>query len=206
MHLFAGTSPRNQYKEVASLKRKCRIKTQTVVMTIYQMLSWIQLIYFCFFTLFLISFNATSCIKKKKIPLNGDQGWHLLIKVPIPLFASHLSLLSLECEGLGLIRSPPEIFPPSVLRHAWLLLHHDKPKYVGWDPVCWMGWTLNGLTDSLLFCFLIHYITVVSAAALLVKTPELKGEEGELPKILAPGPSAVTTKVPLLSQSQSQIL
>lgn len=154
--------------------------------------------------LFLISFNATSCIKI--FPIKWWPGVAPLIEVPIPLFASHWSLLSLECEGLGLIQSPSEIFPPSVLRRAWLLLHHDKPKYVGWDPVCLIGRTLNGLTDSLLFCFLIHYITVVSAAALLVKTPELKGEEGELPKILAPGPSTVTTKVPLLRESQSQIL
>lgn len=138
-------------------------------------------------------------------PLNGDQRWHLLIKVPLPLFARHLSLPSVECEGLGLIRSPSEIFPPSVLRRAWLPLHHDKPKYVGWDPVFLIGWTLNGLTDSLLFCFLIHYITVVSAAALLVKTAELKGEDGQLPKSSPRARPPSPPKCLFLRESQSQI-
>lgn len=76
---------------------------------------------------------------------------------------------------------------PAAVALPWLPLHHDKLKYVGCrDPVCVIRWTLDAPADNNVVCFLLHYITVLSTVASLVKTEELSGEEKKPTK--SPGP------------------
>lgn len=109
--------------------------------------------------------------------------YNLNSTICVPCITSMYILLSAQLHLIAFCNVSVSRARPAAVDLPWLLLHHDKPKYVGsGDPVYVIRWTLNAPADSSPVRFLPHYITVRSTVAPLVKTEELNSKERNQPK------------------------